>query len=158
MLLPSLKVEALLQNSILSTVRNSGALGLIAAEDMVLLRDLMDIMDLMVLVTMAEVAAEDPLHPHHLPSTREQPTLLHLTSMSLRLARPALTLLPRLLRNLTITPILVTQDRLIMDLTMGPTTDLIIMKSMLAEAAVDVAPPAVTTITLAAAHPHSPST
>ena len=127
---------------------------------MVLLRDLMDIMDLMdlmALVTMAEVAAEDPIHPHHLPSMRE-PTLLHLTSMSLRLARPALTLLPRLLRNLTITPILVTQDPLIMDLTMGPTTDLIIMKSVLAEAAVDVAPTAVTTITLAAAHPHSPST
>ena len=158
MLLPSLKVEALLQNSILSTVRNSGALGLIAAEDMALLMGPMNNMDLMALVIMAEVAAEDPLHPHHLLSTREQPTLLHLTSMSLRLARPALTLLPRLLRNLTITPILVTQDRLIMDLTMGPTTDLIIMKSMLAEAAVDVAPPAVTTITLAAAHPHSPST
>jgi len=149
-LLPSPKVEVPLPNSILLRVRNFGALGLIAAEDMVLLMDTMDhLMDLPI-----AMATEDPHLPHHLPSTREPLTLLHLTSMSLRLARPALTLLPRLLQSLTTTPILVMQDPLITDLTMGLT----IMKSMLAEVVVDAVPVAVTTITLVAAHPHSPST
>jgi hypothetical protein len=77
-LLPSLKVEVLLLISILSrVVRNSGVLGLIAVEGMVLL------------TAMAEADTEGP----HLRNTRDTLILHHLTLMILYHARPAPTTL-----------------------------------------------------------------
>jgi len=87
-LLPSLKEEVLLLNSILSrAVRNSGVLGLIAVEDMVLL------MDIMARPTDLMVIAMD--HHHHPQSTMEPSPLHLLMSTTLHLVRPAHTLLQR---------------------------------------------------------------
>jgi hypothetical protein len=85
-LLPSLKVEVLLLNSILSRVRNSGVHGLIAVEDKApLITDAMDTMDIMGLMAIVLLL--------HLRGTREL-FPLRLMSMNL-LARPAPTLLQK---------------------------------------------------------------
>jgi hypothetical protein len=86
-LLPSLKVEVLLLNSILSRVRNSGVHGLIAVEDKApLITDAMDTMDIMGLMAIVLLLL-------HLRGTREL-FPLRLMSMNL-LARPAPTLLQK---------------------------------------------------------------
>jgi hypothetical protein len=141
-LLHFLKVEVLLLNSILSRVRNSGVLGLIAVEDKAPLTDAMDAMDTM--DTMDHpmgLMAIVLLLPLHLRGTREL-FPLRLMSMSL-LARPAPTLLQKASRPIIHAP--------------SPLSLTVIRDPEVTTEDADTVPVVDITTTITTAHLHSPS-